>query len=323
MISLPTESPQSKKLLPSTSMLAAFDAAARTGSFTAAAKELALTQGAISRQVNALELQISVNLFHRHKQNISLTEAGKTYAKEVNSALSHIRSATLNLMTNPEGGILNIAILPMFGSRWLMPRLADFLAKHPRITINTVCKLSQFDFSHEDIHCAIHFGKADWSQANCTFLMAEESVPVCSPKLFEQAQLATTDNVCASLIHLPLLHIATRPNAWPRWFDEHKISSLTKEQTKKKTLQDMHFEQFSIATNAAVAGLGVALLPKFLVESELQRGELRVICNKAQRTDNGYYLVTPNDKLNYAPMIAFTRWLSDVINSEKPHLFTK
>jgi len=317
MNSLPAESPQSKKLLPSTSMLAAFDAAARTGSFTAAAKDLALTQGAISRQVNALELQISVNLFNRHKQNISLTEAGKTYAKEVNSALSHIRSATLNLMTNPDGGILNIAILPMFGSRWLMPRLADFLAKHPQITINTVCKLSQFDFSHEDIHCAIHFGKADWSQASCTFLMAEESVPVCSPKLFEQAELAKADNVCASLINLPLLHIATRPNAWQRWFDEHKVNSTTNEKSKKKTLQDMHFEQFSIATNAAVAGLGVALLPRFLIESELQRGELQVICNKPQLTDNGYYLVSPNDKLNYAPMLAFTRWLTKVITSEK------
>ncbi len=320
MKSLPTESPQSKKLLPSTSMLAAFDAAARTGSFTAAAKELALTQGAISRQVNALEQQLSVNLFHRNKQNITLTEAGKTYAKEVNSALSHIRSATLNLMTNPDGGILNIAILPMFGSRWLMPRLADFLAKHPRITINTVCKLSQFDFTHEDIHCAIHFGKADWSQANCTFLLAEESVPVCSPKLFKQAELAQADNVCASLINLPLLHIATRPNAWQQWFDEHKVNSTTKAKTKSKAQQDMHFEQFSIATNAAVAGLGIALLPRFLIESELQRGELQVICNKPQLTDNGYYLVTPNDKLNYAPMLAFTRWLTEVITSEKSAL---
>ena len=321
MNSLPTESPLSKKLLPSTSMLAAFDAAARTGSFTAAAKDLALTQGAISRQVNALELQLSVNLFHRNKQNISLTEVGKIYAKEVNSALSHIRSATLNIMTNPDTGILNISILPMFGSRWLMPRLADFLAKHPQITINTVSKLSQFDFSHEDIHCAIHFGKADWSQANCTFLMAEESVPVCSPKLFEQARLAKADNICASLINLPLLHIATRPNAWPLWFDDHKVISKTK--SKTKVLQDMHFEQFSIATNAAVAGLGVALLPRFLIESELQRGELQVICNKPQLTDNGYYLVSPNDKLNYAPMLAFTRWLTQVITSEKSSLSIK
>ncbi len=306
---------QSKKLLPSTSMLAAFDAAARTGGFTTAAKELALTQGAISRQIKALEQLLSVNLFHRNKQNITLTEVGKIYAKEVNAALSHIRSATLNLMTNPQGGLLNIAVLPMFGSRWLMPRLADFLEKNPQITINTVTKLSQFDFSQEDVHCAIHFGKADWSEANSTFLMAEESVPVCSPTLFKKAELAQADNVCARLINLPLLHIATRPEAWQQWFNEHKI--ISKAQVNKKSHQGMHFEQFSIATNAAIAGLGVALLPKFLIESELQRSELQVICDNPQPSDNGYYLVTPNDKLNYAPVLAFTQWLNQVIATEK------
>jgi DNA-binding transcriptional LysR family regulator len=195
-----------------------------------------------------------------------------------------------------------------------MPRLADFLAKNPQITINTVSKLSQFDFSKEDVHCAIHFGQADWSQANCTFLMAEESVPVCSPTLFEKEGLAHTSNVCASLINLPLLHISTRPDAWQQWFNKHKSSSKT--QMIEKAHQGMHFEQFSIATNAAIAGLGVALLPRFLIESELQRGELQVICNKPQHTDNGYYLVTPNDKIDYAPIRVFTRWITRVIAFE-------
>lgn len=303
-------SPQSKKLLPSTSMLAAFDAAARTKSFTSAANELALTQGAISRQINALEQQLSVKLFNRNKQSISLTEAGKSYAKDINAALTSIRSATLNLITNPDGGVLNIAILPMFGSRWLMPRLADFLAKHPQITINTVSKLSQFDFSQEDVHCAIHFGKDNWSHANCTFLMAEESVPVCSPKLFEQAKLTEVHNICASLIDLPLLHIATRPDAWQTWFNEHGVIA------NDKTHQGMHFEQFSIATNAAVAGLGVALLPKFLIKNELKRGELQIICDRPQKTDSGYYLVTPNNQLNYAPVLAFTHWLAQLTHGE-------
>jgi DNA-binding transcriptional LysR family regulator len=302
--------PHSKKLLPSTSMLAAFDAAARTGSFTAAAKELSLTQGAISRQITAFEQQLDLRLFNRNKQKITLTEAGKVYAKEINSALSHIRSATLNLMTNPSGGVLNIAVLPMFGSRWLMPRLADFLAKNPQITINTVSKLSQFDFSQEDVHCAIHFGHADWSHANCTFLMAEESIPVCSPKLFNHANLAETGDVYSKLIDLPLLHIATRPNAWQEWFSEHSIKAVT------KSHRGMHFEQFSIATNAATAGLGVALLPRFLIENELERGELQIICNKPQRTNSGYYLVTPNDKLHYAPVLAFTNWLEQMLFSE-------
>lgn len=297
-------------------MLAAFDAAARTGSFTAAAKELALTQGAISRQITALEQQISIHLFQRHKQTICLTEAGKVYAKEIQRALSQIRSATLNIMTNPMGGVLNLATLPMFGSRWLMPRLPDFLAKNPQITINTVSKLSPFDFSLEDIHCAIHFGRESWTDANCCFLMAEKAVPVCSPQFFKAAGLAQADNVCANLLHQPLLHISTRPDAWQQWFTEHFIETENAD-AQHNANQGMHFEQFSIATNAAIAGLGVALLPKFLIESELERGELIVICNQPLSTHNGYYLVTPNDKQAYAPAIAFKTWLAETLENEK------
>lgn len=308
--------PHSKRLLPSTSMLSAFDAAARAGSFTAAAKELALTQGAISRQITALEQQLSVSLFQRHKQTICLTEEGKIYAKEVNSALSHIRSATLNIMTNPTGGMLNIAVLPMFGSRWLMPRLADFLTKNPQITINTVSKLSPFDFSLEDVHCAIHFGKKEWPNANCSLLMGEESIPVCSPKLFNEARFGKADNICDSLVDQALLHISTRPNDWQHWFEDHD-SKINSDNIRNKAKQGMHFEQFSIATNAAIAGLGVALLPKFLIQNELKRGELIVVCNKPLNTDNSYYLVTPNDKQGYAPIIAFTKWLEKIIAIEK------
>lgn len=298
--------PQSKRLLPSTSMLAAFDAAARTGSFTAAANELALTQGAISRQINALEQQLNVTLFQRHKQSIHLTEVGKNYAKEIHSALSNIRSATLNIITNPAGGVLNIAILPMFGSRWLMPRLADFLSQNPQITINTVSKLSQFDFALEDVHCAIHFGQADWEQANCTFLMAEESVAVCAPSLLKKIKQKDCSpenkhDFIANLTEQALLHISTRPNAWQQWFASHGIDA--------KAQQGMHFEQFSIATNAAIAGLGIALLPKFLIENELQRQELVEVCCTPLKTENAYYLVTPEDKLNYAPVEKFKEWL--------------
>ena len=306
----------SKRLLPSTSMLAAFDAAARTGSFTAAAKELALTQGAISRQITALEQQLSINLFKRHKQTIALTEAGKIYAKEIHSALSHIRSATLNIMTNPTGGVLNLAILPMFGSRWLMPRLPDFLAKNPKITINTVSKLSPFDFSLEDIHCAIHFGSEHWPQANCSFLMDEKAIPVCSPTFFKAMEVTQPSNIAASLINQPLLHISTRPNAWLQWFEEHLITAENIN-AEGKAKQGMHFEQFSIATNAAIAGLGVALLPKFLIENELERGELMVICNQPLSTQNGYYLVTPIDKQDYAPVIAFKKWLEETLTNDR------
>ena len=301
----------SKRLLPSISMLAAFDAAARTNSFTLAAKELSLTQGAISRQITALEQQLSLKLFNREKQSISLSETGKIYAKEIHGALNHIRSATLNIMTNPNGGLLNLAVLPMFGSRWLMPRLADFLSDNPQITINTVSKVSPFDFNLEAVDGAIHYGKANWPDANCTFLMAEETLPVCSPALFEQQKLGLAENIYASMLTQPLLHISTRPDAWQHWFNEYHVEAQSVTGTKGniKATQGMHFEQFSITTNAAIAGLGIALLPKFLIENELARGELMVVCQKPLKSQNGYYLVTPNNKLNYAPIVAFKHWL--------------
>jgi len=172
------------------------------------------------------------------------------------------------------------------------------------------------------VHCAIHFGQGDWSQANSTYLMPEESIPVCAPSLFRQANLSQAANVCARLVDLPLLHIATRPEAWSQWFSEHNLlnQKLSKSEIKTKVKQGMHFEQFSIATNAAVAGLGVALLPRFLIKNELQRGELQVVCNRPLNigTGKGYYLVTPNDKLTYAPTIAFRNWLTQVISTEAP-----
>ena len=115
-----------RRLLPSTSMLLAFEAAARTGSFTEAAAELSLTQGAISRQVRALEAQLGMELFARVGKSVRLTEAGKRYAEEVEKALQTIRRATLNAMTDQRGGTLNLAILPTFGTRWLIPRFPAF-----------------------------------------------------------------------------------------------------------------------------------------------------------------------------------------------------
>ena len=146
--------------------------------------------------------------------------------------------------------------------------------------------------------------------------MSEESIPVCSPKLFNKAQFDKADNICASLVEFPLLHISTRPNDWHNWFEDHRIK-INSVNIPSRARQGMHFEQFSLATNAAIAGLGVALLPKFLIQSELKRGELITVCNKPLNTDSRYYLVTPNDKQDYAPIIAFTKWLEEILAIEK------
>lgn len=283
-------------------MLMALDAAARAGSFTAAARELNLTQGAISRQVSALEDQLDVILFERAGKTVLLTEAGKIYAREIGVALQTIRNASLNAMTNPLSGILNLAILPTFGTRWLMPRFPSFLKEHPNITVNFVTKLTTFDFHEENLQAAIHYGQPDWPDAISTFLMGEEVLPVCSPGFLEENPLSHPGD----LARLPLLQLTTRPDAWDNWFRSNKIDPPQE--------QGMAFEQFSIIAQAAVAGLGVALLPKFLIQSELDRNELVVILNMPTKSEDGYYLVTPADKSEHAPVTALREWLLKVVD---------
>jgi len=282
-------------------MLLALDAAARAGSFTAAARELNLTQGAISRQISALEDQLDVELFKRSGKIILLTEAGRIYAREIGVALQSIRNASLNAMTNPLSGLLNLAILPTFGTRWLMPRFPSFLKEHPNITVNFVTRLTVFDFYQENLHAAIHYGQPDWPDAISTFLMSEQVIPVCSPGFQAENPLAHPGD----LARLPLLQLTTRPDAWDNWFRANNYDPPQE--------QGMAFEQFSIIAQAAVAGLGVALLPKFLIQSELDRSELMVILDMPTESEAGYYLVTPIDKSEHPPVTALREWLLKIV----------
>ncbi len=286
-----------RRLIPSTSMLMAFDAAARRGSFTAAARELNLTQGAVSRQVSALETQLNIILFQRVKKSIQLTEAGKIYAQEIGAALKLVRNASLNAMRNQQGGILNLAILPTFGMRWLMPRFADFLKRNPQITVNFTSKLSPFDFNAEDLHAAIHFGLPDWPDTDNIFLMQEQAIPVSAPTL-----VAKTPPECPmDIASLPLLNLETRPRAWADWFKQHEV--------KTPAGRGMTFEQFALVTQAAIAGLGAALLPRFLIQTELDRGELVTLLDQPVESEEGYYLMIPKHRISYAPIIALKEWL--------------
>ena len=291
-----------RRLFPSMSMLLAFDSAARTGSFSAAARELNLTQGAISRQVHALENQLDVNLFKRVGKTVQLTEMGKVYLQEIHTPLRTIRNASLNAITSPLSGLLNLAVLPTFGTRWLMPRFSSFLKKHPDITVNFVTKLTPFDFQGENVHAAIHYGEPDWPDTTSTFLMGEKAIPVCSPILLEQHPTGNAEDMSL----LPLLHLTSRPYAWKDWF---ALNNIVLPQN-----HGMLFEQFSIVIQAAVAGIGMALLPVFLIQSELERGELVIIRDiPLQSGNSAYYLVTPTDKSDYAPVMAFRNWLLKMI----------
>jgi LysR family glycine cleavage system transcriptional activator len=251
------------------SALQAFDAAARSGSFSAAARELNLTQGAISRQIRTLEAQLQVQLFARDKQAVNLTDEGRSYARAVNTALKNLRTAALHIISDPKAGVLNLGILPTFGMRWLVPRIPLFLETHPGITLNFVTHVRPFDFSRENLDAAIHFGDPDWPDADCVFLMKEVALPLCAPAFLAERRIETA----ADLLETPLLHIAT------------------------------------LVSQAAVAGLGIALLPEFLVRSELERGDLVSPLDLPIKSTQAYYLVIPKDRADAPPVQLFKTWL--------------
>ncbi|WP_197278345.1 LysR family transcriptional regulator [Rhizobium sp. AAP43] len=286
-----------RRFLPSLSLLAAFEAAARTGSITAAARELDLTQSAVSRQIKALESQLGVELFLRERQTIRLTVAGDGYAREIREALRRISSASLNLRANPHGGTLNLAILPTFGARWLAPRLGHFLALNPGITINLVTRIAPFDFRLDSIDAAIHFGDAVWPGAELMFLMQEETVPACSPAFKAAHRIAEPGD----LLSVPLLHLTTRPDAWERWFTHAEVPF--------GSVHGMLFDQFATVSQAAIGGLGVALLPTFLFRDELERGNLVAAIDQPMASQQRYYLACPKERASYPPLVAFRDWI--------------
>lgn len=288
-----------RRFLPSMHVLNAFEAAARLDSFTAAAAELGLTQSAVSRQIRMLEETLGADLFIRERQTVRLTQAGSVYAHEVRESLKRIANATLGFKANPQGGTLNLAILPTFGTRWLAPRLPSFIAAHPGITINLVTRLQPFDFQFDNVDAAIHYGQPEWAGAEMDFLLPETVIPACSPALRKRLD----PRHASDLLQAPLLHLVSRPDAWERWFRAQGLGEVV--------IHGMLLDQFALATQAAMAGLGVALLPYFLFKDEFARGDLVFALDAPCRNAESYYLTWPVSRREHPPLQGFRRWLRE------------
>ncbi len=192
---------------------------------------------------------------------------------------------------------MNLAILPTFGTRWLAPRLGRFLAANPGVTINLVTRLSSFDFRLDSIDAAIHFGHPHWPGAELAFLMSERTLPACSPDFLKRNAISRAED----LLTVPLLHLTTRPDAWERWFADNGVTF--------ESVHGMLFDQFATAAQAAIAGLGVALLPTFLIQEELRRGDLIAAVDREMESRERYYLAFPPERADYAPLAAFRDWI--------------
>lgn len=292
-----------RRLIPSTTALTAFDVVARLGSLSAAAVALDLTPGAVSRQITALEEQLGATLIIRNNKGVSLTKKGERYAKGVSEIIEKIRLISLDAMSQDTSSLLRLAIPPTFGTRWLLPRIPDFVERHPEITINFSTRIGQIDFEVEGLDAAIHVGRPDWPGCDCQLLLKETVVPVCSPEFLNKNRI----NEPASLLKTPLLEMASRPQAWRLWFLHFGIADTYRE--------GMRFEQFINVSQACRAGLGVALMPSFLIANELTSGQLVTALDLPVESTSAYYFVSPHEKAGEAPVTRFRAWLIDRVTA--------
>jgi DNA-binding transcriptional LysR family regulator len=288
-----------RRKIPSTAALIAFESAARHQSFTKAAQELSLTQGAVCRQIAALEAFLNVELFRRSRRGVLLTEAGQSYAKRVAGQLDAVERDTLAVMGQQGAMSIELAVVPTFGTQWLLPRLKDFQRLHPEITVNLTNRTRPFLFADTAFDAAVYFGDGDWSGTRAHLLMGENPMPVCSPALLNgQAQLSTEQ-----IAQLPLLQQTTRPYAWRQWFSAQGLNT-------PRDMAGPRYELFSMLAQAAIHEMGVALIPPFLIRRELAEGRLVVALDQALTDDDrAYYLIVPERKSESAALHAFRDWL--------------
>lgn len=271
----------SERRLPSLNAVRSFDAAARHLSFTLAARELCVTQGAVSRMVQALESELGVALFHRIGRNLELTPAGAAYHPHILEALDRIAVATRSVKRMDGGGVLCISVLPTFAMRWLVPRLAGFQRRHPDILIDITTNERLVNFSAEPIDIGIRYGLGQWTNTEATLFMPEDVAVFCSPALLQCGPPLRSP---ADLVAHRLLQHTTRAGAWQRYFTTCGLPP-------PDISQSPGFEHFFMVIEAAAAGMGVALLPLFLAMDEVASGRLVRPFDQTLRNEQAYYIV--------------------------------
>lgn len=292
-----------RRHFPSTASLLALEALDRLGTVTAAGLELNLTPGAISRAVKEAEGQLGVTLAIRDRQRLRLTPAARDYIAQVRRALETLSAASSRLRGSPGGGSLTLAILPAFGMHWLAPRLPRFRAGHPGVALTLSTRLRPFDLGAEGFDAAIHYGRPDWPGAEHLLLMEEEVIPVAAPSFL------AAPSAPAALLDQPLLMIESRTGDWGRWFAAQGLPG--------QRPRGMLFDQFATMQQGAIHGLGVALLPTFLVVDDLRAGRLQAI-GAAERSAGSYFLVWPKDTPPRPSFAAFRDWITAQVQRPTP-----
>jgi LysR family glycine cleavage system transcriptional activator len=287
-----------RQRLPPLNALKAFEAAARHESFTRAAEELFVTQGAVSHQVKALEGDIGVKLFNRERQRLVITEAGRDYLNIVRDAFDRIAVGTERLLQRQNAGVLTVSTSPDFAAKWLVQRLGHFVEAHPEIDLRVSASLHHVDFAREEVDLAVRHGEGDWPGLDAVKLSTEQLFPVCSPKLVLGKRGPRRP---ADLLKYPLIHTGDR-SGWARWLQSVGIDD-------SKAIHGPVLNRDAISLDAAINGQGIALGRTTLVASDLINGRLARPCAEALPLSKTYWIVCPKAAAAQPKIATFRDWL--------------
>ncbi|SEM39718.1 LysR family transcriptional regulator, glycine cleavage system transcriptional activator [Luteibacter sp. UNCMF331Sha3.1] len=288
--------------LPPLNALVAFEAVARTGSVGAAADELFVTPGAVSRQLKVLDDYFATNLFERQGRGLALSPTGADYFHRVTGHIEGLRSATAAMRSEDARTIVRLHSYTTFATRWLIPRLGEFQVAHPQIEIRLTTS-SEGDTGH---HCdaEIRLGGGHWPGFEATPLVRNVLVAVCSPALVQRSR--PLDG--AWLAEQTLLRVDARPDDWNTWCAAAGIDPTCMSRQRV-------FENSALAYEAAQAGLGVVVAQEFLVGNELASGKLIApIDARVDRGNETYYLVIDDQRRERAALVA----LRDALGAASP-----
>ena len=234
--------------LPPLNALKAFEAAARHESFTRAAEDLCVTQGAVSHQVKALEAELGVKLFNRERQRLVITEAGREYLVVLRDAFDRIAVGTERLVQRQSSGVITVSTSPDFAAKWLVNRLGRFAETHPGLDLRVSATLHHVDFAREDVDLAVRHGDGNWAGHHVVRLCTEQLFAVCSPKLLAGRNRITKPS---DVLKFPLLHLDDG-NAWSKWFEAAGLEGADH-------LHGPVLNRASMVIDAAIDGQGIAL----------------------------------------------------------------
>jgi LysR family transcriptional regulator, glycine cleavage system transcriptional activator len=286
-----------RRRLPPLNALKAFEAAARSESFTRAAEELCVTQGAVSQQVKALEAALGTKLFQRERQRLVITEAGRDYLAVVRDAFDRIAVGTDRLVRRQASGVLTVSTSPDFAAKWLVNRLGRFAEAHPDIDLRISATLHHVDFTREEVDLTVRHGDGQWPGLHVARLCTERLFPVCSPRLLAgRAPVARA----ADLLGFPLLRLEDW-TIWAQWFAAAGLDVLP--------VPGPALNRASMLIDAAVDGQGVALARTALAAADLIAGRLVRPVDLALTMPKSYWIVCPKATATLPKTARFRAWL--------------